>query len=69
MIEVTRLNGKKYWLNPHLIESMEEKPDLTVVLITGKIVVLKDKPQEVIEKIIAYRKQIGTNHKGAWPYG
>ena len=53
MIEVTRLNGKKYWLNPHLIESMEEKPDLTVVLITGKIVVLKDKPQEVIDKINA----------------
>ncbi len=63
MIEVTRLNGKKYWLNPHLIESMEEKPDLTVVLITGKIVVLKDKPQEVIEKIIAYRKQIGINQE------
>lgn len=63
MIEVTRLNGKKYWLNPHLIESMEEKPDLTVVLITGKIVVLKDKPQEVIDKIIAYRKQIGINQE------
>lgn len=61
MIEVTRLNGKKYFLNPHLIESMEEKPDLTIVLITGKVIVIKEKPQEVIDKIIAYRKQIGIN--------
>lgn len=61
MIEVTRLNGKKYFLNPHLIESMEEKPDLTIVLITGKVIVIKETPQEVIDRIIAYRKQIGIN--------
>ncbi len=59
MIEVTRLNGKKYWLNPHQIESMEQKPDLTLTMLSGKTIVIKDTPEEVIEKIIAYRKQIG----------
>ena len=59
MIEVTRLNGKKYWINPHQIESMEENPDLTLTMLSGKTVVVKDTPQEVIDKIIAYRQRIG----------
>ena len=59
MIEVTRLNGKKYWINPHQIEAMEQMPDLTLTMLSGKTIVIKDTPEEVIEKIIAYRKQIG----------
>ncbi|MFA6936682.1 MAG: flagellar FlbD family protein [Treponema sp.] len=59
MIEVTRLNGKKYWINPHQIESMEEKPDLTLTMLSGKTVVVKDKPEEIIDRIIAYRQRIG----------
>ena len=59
MIEVTRLNGKKYWTNPHQIEAMEQMPDLTLTMLSGKTIVIKDTPEEVIEKIIAYRKQIG----------
>lgn len=61
MIEVTRLDGTKYWVNPHMIESMESTPDLTFAMLSGKKIVVKDKPSEVIEKIIAYRKQIGIN--------
>ena len=61
MIKVTRLDGKSYYLNPHMIESMEQKPDLTVVMLSGKSIVLKDSPEEVIEKIIEYRKKIGIN--------
>ena len=61
MIKVTRLDGKTYYLNPHMIESMETKPDLTVVMLSGKSIILKDSPEEVIEKIIEYRKKIGIN--------
>lgn len=59
MIEVTRLNGKKYWINPHQIEAMEQMPDLTLTMLSGKTIVIKDTPEEVIQKIIAYRQQIG----------
>lgn len=61
MIEVMRLDGKKYWVNPHMIESMETNPDLTLTMLSGKKIVLKNQPSEVIEKIIEYRKQIGIN--------
>ena len=59
MISVTRLDGKTYWLNPHMIESMEQTPDLTISLLSGKKVVIRDRPEEVIQKIIAYRREIG----------
>lgn len=59
MIEVTRLNGMKYWVNPHQIESMELKPDLTLTMLSGKTVVVKESPQEIISRIIEYRKNIG----------
>ena len=61
MIKVTRLNDKIYWLNPHQIESMELKPDLTITMLSGKTIVVKEKPEEIIERIIEYRKKLLTN--------
>ncbi len=59
MIEVTRLNGKKYWINPHQIESMEQKPDLTISLLSGNQIVVKETPEEIIQKVVDYRRRIG----------
>ena len=58
MIEVTRLNGKKYWVNPHQIESMEQNPDVTLALLSGKKIVVKESPEEIIERIVIYRKKV-----------
>lgn len=63
MIQVTRLDGKIYWINPHQIESMEENPDLTVSLLSGKKVVVREKPEEVIARIVEYRRKIGINQE------
>lgn len=61
MICVTRLDGKTYWINPHMIESMEKTPDLTVTFFSGKKVVLKDSPEDLIQKIIGYRSKLGQS--------
>ena len=60
MIEVTRLNGVKYWVNPHQIECIEQNPDVTLVMLSGKTLIIKEKPEEVIEKIITYRRKIAN---------
>lgn len=65
MIEVIRLNGTKYWLNPHLIETMEQLPDLTITTLSGRKIVLKNTPEQIINEIIAYRKKIGINTQEA----
>jgi flagellar protein FlbD len=59
MIKVTRLNGTEYFINPHQIESMEIRPDTTLVMLSGKNVVVKEKIEEVINRIVEYRRLIG----------
>jgi flagellar protein FlbD len=60
MIAVTQLNGKQYWINPHQIEAIECNPDVTLIMLSGKHVIIREKPDEVIDRIIDYRKRIGA---------
>jgi flagellar protein FlbD len=59
MIKVTRLNGKEYYINPHQIESIEVKPDTTLMMLSGKYVVVQEDIDTIIDRIVAYRKRIG----------
>ncbi len=64
MIELTLLSGKKFWLNPHEIETMESNPDTTLVMISGKRILVLEKPEVVVDLIIEYRGRIGAFGKG-----
>ena len=59
MIKLSRLNGTLYYVNPHQIESMEIKPDTTLLMLSGKYVVVKEGIDEVIDRIVEYRRRIG----------
>jgi len=58
MIEVTRLDGKQYYLNPHQIEYMENNPDTTLVMLSGKRLVVREDCDTILKRIVAYRKLI-----------
>ena len=60
MIKVTRLNGNEYYINPHQIESIEVHPDTTLLMLSGKYVVVSEKAEELIQRIVEYRRQIGA---------
>jgi flagellar protein FlbD len=60
MIKVTRLDGKEYYINPHQIESIEVHPDTTLLMLSGKHVIVREDVAEVLESIIVYRRQIGA---------
>ena len=60
MIELTTLSGKKLWINPHQIETMEAKPDTTLGLVYGKTIVVGERPEEVVARIVAYRRSIAS---------
>jgi flagellar protein FlbD len=60
VIQVTRLDGKEYYINPHQIESIEVHPDTTLLMLSGKHVVVREKVVELIGRIVDYRKQIGA---------
>jgi len=59
MIKVSRLNGVEYYINPHQIESIEIHPDTTLLMLSGKHVVVKQTVEEIIDRIIEYRSRIG----------
>ena len=59
MIKVTRLNGDEYYINPHQIESVNLHPDTTLLMLSGKHVVVKEKVEELISRITEYRGKIG----------
>ena len=58
MIKVTRLGGRPFYLNSDLIESLEAVPDTTIQLTAGKKVLVTEPPDEVIRRIVEFRREI-----------
>ncbi|WP_418790236.1 flagellar FlbD family protein [Phosphitispora sp. TUW77] len=59
MIKVIRMNGSELVINAELIEFIEATPDTVLTLTTGKKFVLKDSVQDLIDKVMEYRRSIG----------
>lgn len=57
MIEVSRLNGKVYFLNADLIRSIESTPDTLIHLTTGEKLMVKETVETVLERILNFRKR------------
>lgn len=57
MIKVKRLNGKEFVVNAEQIEFAEETPDTVISLISGKKIVVNENVDQVIEKVIEYKKR------------
>ncbi len=54
------MDGNPYWINPHHIEYMEKNPDLTLVMLSGKRLVVRNTAEEINDKIVSYRRLIGA---------
>jgi len=59
MIQLTRLDGKVFYVNPHQIEYIETNPDTTLIMLSGKRLVVREDYQSVFNRIIEYRRMIG----------
>ena len=60
MVRVTRLDGAEYFVNPHQIEYIEANPDTTLVMLSGKRLVVREDYQTVFDEIVDYRRLIGV---------
>ncbi|MDK2822105.1 MAG: flagellar protein FlbD [Clostridia bacterium] len=58
MIELTRFQGKEFYLNSDLIEYIENNPDTVITLTNGKKIVVMEEPEEIVERIKAFRREI-----------
>lgn len=58
MIKLTRLNNSSYFLNPFLIETIEETPDTIITLTNGKKFIVKEKALDVMVLIKEFYRDI-----------
>ena len=50
MIRVTRLDGNEYFVNPHQIEYIECNPDTTLIMLSGKRLIVREDYQAVFDE-------------------
>ncbi len=60
MIRLTRLNGSPITVNAELIESIEGEADTVLSLATGNRYVVKESVEEVVSKVVEYRKKVNA---------
>ena len=58
MITLTRLSGTVFALNCDLIERLDATPDTVITLTTGQILRVRETAEEVIHRIIDFRRLI-----------
>lgn len=59
MIRLTRMNHTPVVLNSDLIEHMESTPDTVITMTTGQKVVVLEPADEVIRRVLEFRRAIG----------
>ena len=57
MIELTRIDGTVFWLNPDLIEVVEASHDTHVSLTNGHKYVCRESPDTIVQRIAEFRRQ------------
>lgn len=58
MIRLHRLTGAEMVINAELIEMVEATPDTVISLTTGKKLVVSDTVDEVVARVMEYRRAI-----------
>lgn len=58
MILVTRLDRQVMLLNPDLIVTVEETPDTVITLLNGHHLLVRERAQVLLNRIVAYRTTV-----------
>ena len=65
MIEVNKINGEEIVINAELIETVRATPDTVITLTSDKKILVQDGVEEVIDKVISYRRNINSHLREA----
>jgi len=58
MIQLTRLNSHPLAVNSDLIKFVEQAPDTVITLITGEKIVVRESANDVLERIVEFRRAV-----------
>lgn len=57
MIQLTRIDGTRFFLNPDLIEVVEASHDTHITLVNGHKYVCSESPEAIAEHIAEFRRR------------
>ncbi|MCX5784685.1 MAG: flagellar FlbD family protein [Elusimicrobia bacterium] len=63
MIKLKKLNGFEIVVNAELIESVEATPDTVINLATGNRFIVRDSVDEVVARVVEYKKKVYSERK------
>jgi flagellar protein FlbD len=66
MIELTRLNGQRLFVNCDLLKCAEASPDTVLTLLTGDKIVVRESCEAVVALAVSFRARVLG---AAWPDG
>ena len=66
MIRLTRINGSEFYLNPRLIELVEEGAETHLMLVNGNRYLVKERAAVIIERMVALQAKV-TRRSNAVP--
>ncbi len=58
MIILNKLDGIEFVLNSDFIETIEMNPDTVITLSGGKKIVVKQSKEEIIDRIVSFKKKL-----------
>jgi flagellar protein FlbD len=66
VIQLTRLNNQPLTVNSDLIKFVEQSPDTVITLVTGEKIVVRESAQQILDRLIAFRREVLRNLPLAW---
>jgi flagellar protein FlbD len=60
MIPLVRLDGSEVVVNADLIATVEKTPDTMLTLTTGHHILVKDSVEDVVARVVEYRRKINN---------
>lgn len=58
MLEVTRLNGAIYFINPDMLLTVEATPDTVITLTNGEKLLVRETPAQLVERFTNFKRKI-----------
>lgn len=65
MIRLTRINETTFYVNGELIAYIDVTPDTVLTLTTGEKVRVRESAEEVVERVVEYRRRIAAAAESA----
>ncbi|KYC89653.1 MULTISPECIES: flagellar FlbD family protein [Heyndrickxia] len=69
MIEVTKLNGRAFWINAIHIETVESMPDTRIILTNGHAYIVRESSKEIEQKVTAFFRVVSLLGRNAGEEG